>query len=205
VLKALGIRSVIDLRYPWEIAAAGRAPHDDEVGYLNLSIEHRPYEQTSLDPSIAVVPYLADRFAEVMTDGVDEIRATLQAIATDDRRPLVFHCASGKDRTGIVAALVLSLLGVDENDIVDDFARTEQVRDQLRADWSATHPGRQITWPGYGRTPPELMWRFLSDVASSYGSVRDYVAESLGLDADFVAELQRSLLEPASNDSSRHS
>jgi protein-tyrosine phosphatase len=55
----LGIRTVIDLRYPWEIERAGRVP--DHPGLDNLGIEHRPYRQARLDPSVEPARYLADR------------------------------------------------------------------------------------------------------------------------------------------------
>jgi protein-tyrosine phosphatase len=65
----------------------------------------------------------------------------------------VFHCASGKDRTGMVAALVLTLLGVPEDDIATDFALTELATTGLIADWRAAYPGRELVWRGYGRAP----------------------------------------------------
>ncbi|CNE39651.1 Tyrosine-protein phosphatase precursor [Mycobacterium tuberculosis] len=71
---------------------------------------------------------------------MDELRRTLEVIATSTRAT-VFHCKSGKDRTGIVAALVLSLLGVAGGDIIADFALTELATDHLIAEWRATHPG----------------------------------------------------------------
>ena len=62
--------------------------------------------------------------------------------------PVVFHCAGGKDRSGIVAALVPALLGVSQDDIAADFALTEATRDWLIADWRRTHPGEASLWPG---------------------------------------------------------
>src|SRR5690349_11908278 len=106
--QTLGVRTVIDLRYPFEIAARGRV-HDGPHTYHNLSIEHRPYDQPALGPDVDPARYLADRYAEVLADGVVELRSVLQIIAAEESAPLVFHCASGKDRTGIVAALVLTL------------------------------------------------------------------------------------------------
>jgi protein-tyrosine phosphatase len=61
----LGIRTVIDLRYPWEADAKGRVPEAERFRYANLSIEHRPYDQAEIDPDVDPWRYLADRFAEV--------------------------------------------------------------------------------------------------------------------------------------------
>lgn len=192
----LGIGTVVDLRYPWEIEARGRVPDDPSFTYHNLSIEHRPYDQPSLGPEIEVGPFLAERYLEVADDGVAELREALEVIATADR-PVVFHCASGKDRTGLLATLVLVLVGVSEADAVEDFALTELATGRLLADWRATHGGREPTWPGYGRAPAEVMTLFLAALSRRHGSVRDYAANALGVDESLTEALRERLLTPA--------
>ncbi|MFJ9947289.1 tyrosine-protein phosphatase [Kitasatospora sp. NPDC091207] len=193
VFRDLGIGTVIDLRYPWEIAAKGRIPVLDGVAYHNLSIEHRPYDQAEIDPDVDPWRYLADRFAEVTEDGVVEIRRVLELIATADR-PLVFHCASGKDRTGLIAALVLALLGVPEADIAADFALTELATPHLVADWHAANPGRALRWPGYGRAPEDVIRHVLADLTAAHGSVRAYATGTLGVDEELIGSLRARLL-----------
>ncbi|GAA2245303.1 MULTISPECIES: tyrosine-protein phosphatase [Kitasatospora] len=191
--RALGIRTVIDLRYPWEIEARGRVPEDLGVAYHNLSIEHRPYDQAALGPETDTAAFLAERYAEVAEDGVKELRRVLEVIAADGG-PLVFHCASGKDRTGIVAALVLDLLGVPEETVVADFALTGLATERLIADWRAANPGHELNWPGYGTAPAVLMRLFLDGLAERHGSVRGYVGEVLGLGTEFGERLRERLL-----------
>lgn len=79
--SSLGIGTVVDLRYPWEIEARGRVPEHPSLTYHNQSIEHRPYDQAALAPSVAPGPYLAARYMEVAEDGTKEIRETLELIA----------------------------------------------------------------------------------------------------------------------------
>ncbi|MHC0431709.1 tyrosine-protein phosphatase [Streptomyces sp. O3] len=191
--RALGIRTVIDLRYPWEIAAKGRVPEDPALTYVNLSVEHRPYDQAEIDPALAPWRYLADRFAEVALDGAVELREALRVIAYGSE-PQVFHCASGKDRTGLLAALVLSLLGVSEDDVAADFALTELATERLVADWHAAHPGRTLRWPGYGRAPEDVIRLFLSDLRETYGSVHAYAVQHVGVDAPLLSALRAQLL-----------
>ncbi|WP_333770587.1 tyrosine-protein phosphatase [Streptomyces sp. IBSBF 2435] len=193
----LGVTTVIDLRYPWEIDAKGRVPEHPGLAYHNLSIEHRPYDQPSLGPDVETGPFLAERFMEVAQDGVKELRQALDVIAAPDGGPVVFHCASGKDRTGQLAALVLALLGVPDDVIIEDFALTELATERLLADWRADHGGRSPQWPGYGRAPAEVMRLFLAAMADRYGSVAAYAAQELGADAELVAALRRNLLGPA--------
>ena len=194
----LGVRTVIDLRYPWEIERAGRVPEQPGLDYHNLSIEHRPYDQAAIDPTVDPWRHLADRYAEVIEDGVQEIRQALHVIAaadSPDSGPLVFHCASGKDRTGLIAAFVLTLLGVSEDDILADFARTELATDRLLADYRATHPDRHHIWPSYGRAPATVMRHVLNDLTATHGSVHTYATDRLGVDAALVTALRERLLE----------
>ncbi|WP_371516455.1 tyrosine-protein phosphatase [Kitasatospora sp. NBC_01300] len=192
-LQALGVRTVIDLRYPWEIAAKGRVPDYEGLVYHNLSIEHRPYDQAEIDPDVDPWRYLADRFAEVTEDGVEEIREALEVIAAAEE-PAVFHCASGKDRTGLIAALVLTLLGVSEDVIAADFALTELATPHLIAEWHAAHPGRTLRWPGYGRAPETVIRLALADLTARHGSVEAYATGALGLSPARAAALRSRLL-----------
>ncbi|WP_432157590.1 MULTISPECIES: GNAT family N-acetyltransferase [unclassified Streptomyces] len=193
---SLGVGTVIDLRYPWEIESRGRIPDHPSFTYRNLSIEHRPYDQAALTADVDPGPYLSERFMEVAEDGKKEIRTALRLIA-DATAPVAFHCASGKDRTGELAALVLTLLGVDEPTVVEDFTHTEPARPALLAEWRARNGGRSPGWPAFASAPASVMRLFLAAMRSRHGSVDGYVTGTLGLDA---AELRESLraayLEP---------
>ena len=92
--RTLGVRTVIDLRYPWEIASAGRLP-DHDVAFDNLSIEHRPYDQTLVGADVDPVAFFAEKYAEVSEDGAEEIRQVIRLIAVDAEVPLAFGCESG--------------------------------------------------------------------------------------------------------------
>ncbi|MGW6734566.1 tyrosine-protein phosphatase [Streptomyces sp. NPDC055013] len=133
---SLGIGTVIDLRYRWEIEKRGRVPG----------------------------------------------------------HPLAFHCASGKDRTGMVAALILGLLGVPERAITEDFTLTEQAVPALLADWKARNDGRAPTRPGFGRAPEAVMRLFLADLAGRYGSIEGYASEGLSLNPEPLSTTLRSAL-----------
>ncbi len=189
----LGIRTVIDLRYPWEIEAKGRVPEPGRFTYANLSIEHRPYDQAAIDPAIDPWRYLADRFAEVAEDGAEEIRQVIELIAAGPG-PTVFHCTSGKDRTGLVAALVLTLLEVSEEQILADFALTELATERLLADWHAANPGRTMRWPSYGRAPATVLSLVLADLRSRHGSVAGYLSDRVGITQGTADRLREGLL-----------
>jgi protein tyrosine/serine phosphatase len=195
---SLGIRTVIDLRYPSEIENSGRIPDHPSFTYHNLSIEHRPYNQATLTPDVAPGPYLSERYLEVAQDGTKEIRSALELVAkaAESDTPLAFHCAKGKDRTGLLAALILGLLGVPDETIIDDFTLTELAAPALLADWKALNNGRPPTWPGFNKTPPEVMRLFLSSLADQYGGIQGYVSEALSLNpGPLSTTLRNGLLE----------
>jgi protein-tyrosine phosphatase len=194
---ALGVRTVIDLRYRWEIEAGGRVPPGAGLAYFNCCVEHRPWDQASLSRELDPVRFVADRYAEVAADGADEIGQALRVIAAGDV-PIVIHCASGKDRTGLVAALVLGLLGVAAGDIAADYALTELATERLRADWRAAHPGRELIWPFYARAPREVMELVWAELAAKYGSAREYVTGYLGQPEQLIERLRAVYLEDAS-------
>ena len=112
-------------------------------------------------------------------------------------QPVVFHCAAGKDRTGLLAAILLGALGVSDDDIVGDYALTARHMDPIIE--------RMRTTPGYaeivGKLPaatfssrPEAMTGTLAGVRALWGSMREYVAAN-GLRADELLRLEKAVLE----------
>jgi protein-tyrosine phosphatase len=125
VLAALGLCTVIDLRERDEL---DRSP--DQLGPLNVRTLHHPLfdRPTSGIASTAVARRsLAETYLLVVDERADALVGVVRAIAADDVTPAIVHCTAGKDRTGMVIALVLSALGVEEELIVQDFAVTGQL------------------------------------------------------------------------------
>ena len=60
---------------------------------------------------------LGDRYFQILRFAAAPLARVVELVATS-AEPLVFHCAAGKDRTGLIATLLLSLLGVDEEDVI---------------------------------------------------------------------------------------
>ncbi|GAA1615448.1 tyrosine-protein phosphatase [Nonomuraea maheshkhaliensis] len=191
--RALRVRSVIDLRHAYEVEKAGRVPESEGQHYQNLPIEGRRWQKDLFDEELGVARYLADRYLEISEDGVQNLRIALETIARSDNAPVVIHCAAGKDRTGVLAALVLSLAGVSESDIVADYALTGLATERFVADWTRRHPGAPL-WPGFGLAPAEAMRHFLTDLTARHGSIERYVRQELQLSSATIAELRAHLL-----------
>jgi protein-tyrosine phosphatase len=118
----------------------------------------------------------------------ERVGQVISLIADHGAEPLVFHCAAGKDRTGIVAALLLAVAGVDDATIAEDFALSEQAMAAMTAWYKARrdHQHRnQLRRMGINKDKamrlmsarPETIHRFLTDVRSRHGSVEAYLAQ----------------------------
>jgi len=119
--------------------------------------------------------------------------------------PLVFHCAAGKDRTGIAAALLLSALGVDRATIVEDYALSERIVDYeqifLKASETAKTPysilrdlPRDLVQPLL-RSDPRYIEALLNHLDSQYGSPLGYLRTKLEIGDETISSLQELLLE----------
>jgi len=110
----------------------------------------------------------------------------------------VFHCAAGKDRTGIIAGLVLALLGVAADAVADDYALSEVATQRWEASIAAG--GRDDTQTAWGYVPPAMlvadrrtMMRFLSGIEATSGSIERFVT-SIGVADTNINRLRRTLL-----------
>jgi protein-tyrosine phosphatase len=191
--RALRVRTVIDLRHPMEVDKSGRVPDELGLAYHNLPVEARRWQLATYDKAQGVPRFLAERYLEVCEDGVGHLRTALETIARTDNAPVVIHCAAGKDRTGLLTAMVLSLAGVSDDDIVADYALTGLATERFIADWRARHPDADM-WDGFGLAPAEAMRLFLAALQDRHGTVEAYVTEVLGVGRDTVEELRGHLL-----------
>ena len=183
---ALGIRTVVDLRRPSELTEHGRLPDLAGVAYHHLHLIHPAWERSPEDDLPARTAYLIDRYTEMAAAGGDAIGDALRLIAQSSSAPLVFHCMAGKDRTGIVAALTLALLGVDDATVAADYALSEAPDEAYRMR-HALNPAPYVV------VPAAVMTGFLGALRDGHGSIEGYV-KSLGVTADDIAAMRDHLL-----------
>lgn len=124
----------------------------------------------------------------------------LRFLSSESNLPTLIHCAAGKDRTGILIALLLSVLGVSKQDIVDDYVLTEILRPN-RIDAFASRFIAVDRDPEIARTlfeaPAEAMEGFLGYLDDTYGGVAEYLIQCAGVDAEVLARLRRNMITPA--------
>jgi protein tyrosine/serine phosphatase len=192
----LGVRTVVDLRRPFEIERHGRVPHSDGLDYRNLVIEHVDWDSVEQPRDLPHERWLADRYLNFAEDGRAGLAAALGVIADPATAPVVVHCMAGKDRTGVVCALTLSLLGVSDAEIAQDYALTEVAMASLTAYLQQNKPEAVQDKYHLFDCPQEAMLLFLADLRERHGSVEGYVRE-IGIDAGQLASMREHLLTPA--------
>ncbi len=134
--------------------------------------------------------------------------AALFAQLAADKTPALFHCSAGKDRTGIAAALILSLLGAPRATIVADYALTNDCIDleehlQRRHGSSLGVGDNLALFPHLDRATrrplidasPDYLLAALGQIEEDLGSVDNYLREDLGVSADVANRIRANLLE----------
>ncbi len=191
---ALGIRTVIDLRRPFEVDKFGRVHERYGLDYRNLVINHIDWDGIAHPEGTVHERWLADRYLNFAEDGREGILESLRLIADPAAAPVVVHCMAGKDRTGTICALTLSLLGVSDADIAEDYALTTDAMAPLTEYLLKTDPDAVRGNEHMFDSPPAAMLMFLDDLRALHGSVENYVRD-LGLtDAELTA-MRHHLLE----------
>ncbi|MDR1440047.1 MAG: tyrosine-protein phosphatase [Clostridiales bacterium] len=168
-LSEYGVKHVIDLRTPGELLAAPDPQAlKSAMGYRNIPLmSGEVADATRAGVSLAEAPsdFLPEFYISLLRDGRDTIREIMGAMASAGNGGVVFHCAAGKDRTGVVAALLLGAAGVCREDILANYEVTHTYLRRNAAMMGSAE--------GY---PPELM----QSRASSLGRALGYIGTEHG-------------------------
>jgi protein-tyrosine phosphatase len=192
--EEIRLGDVIDLRSTPELQSEGRGPLEAEP----VRFHHLPlFDGAMAESREAAARYtLADRYVLMAEFARGPIARVLDTLAHTDS-PAVFHCAAGKDRTGVVSALILGLLGVDDEVIVADYVATREALDGIVDRLMALDGYRKmldLLPPDTMHANPETMLEFLARLRESHGSFEGY-ARNAGLSEATVQRLRARLVE----------
>jgi protein tyrosine/serine phosphatase len=193
----IGLRTVVDLRMPEEAAREGRGLLAGRVdGYANLPVRSGDWVSADVMPDFANID-VVEHYLGYLEASTPEILTIIGIFADADRLPVVFHCAAGKDRTGVVAALVLDMLGVEHEEIVADYAATavnlDKVLERVRASQTFREMGLLDLKAAILRAEPETMREFLRRLTTSFGGAATWARER-GFEQATIDRLQDTLL-----------
>lgn len=189
-LKNIPLISIVDFRSETEIASA---PDKNPASVLrNYALSINPGNLTSVD-EIANLP--EDKLKNIMLDinrmlvtdsvCVDQYRTFFSLLQDEKDTPLMFHCTAGKDRTGMGAALFLYSLGVDEEDILQDYLSSNIYLKEKYADFTTLYP----QFKSLMGVSPEYLKAGLDEIKTQYGSIDSYLTKTLNVDLNKMREL----------------
>lgn len=167
IVRNLGLRLLNDLRTPSEAQRTGRGLLEAEpIPYLNVSVTR---EGSQLEERMLSSPGhdLADRYLSYLEGGAAAFVDALRLIADPRSYPMVFSCVFGKNRSGELAALLLSCLGVEPMAIVNDYALSEARMEHI-VTFLLQDPAYSDT---IDRTPPSLLSANASTMSSFLGAL----------------------------------
>ena len=196
-LRFLGIRSVLDLRTTAELDSHGSA----DVARIGAELHHVPvltevWDGAAFDLGIDPVQFLSARYDEILElNGGTLVKAVLAIV--DTRGPVLLHCTAGKDRTGVLAALILASAGVPDPIVADDYARSDATMPDLIALFDAHVPAMAAAVagqpPAFLAAPREAMLRTLTSIRWDHGDAANYLVSN-GLPLTALSALRRRLL-----------
>ena len=196
VFRTLGVAAIVDLRSPAEIERTGRGLIANEphrfVSAPVLSNYATSEPRAGLDED-----YLTRRYLQYLEVGAAAFVSVFEEMTKEENYPLVFNCFLGKDRTGVVAALVLSCLGVRRARVIEDYAFSEErvvhivakllrdpnLRDEVEGDDPILLGARA-----------ETMANFLSAMDARFGGALPWAA-SVGVAPQSIARVRDLLLD----------
>jgi protein-tyrosine phosphatase len=192
----MGLGTVIDLRSDEEVSEVGCGAIAERTTIHHVPLFKSTGRGADADAVRAQLPSdMGGLYFLMLTAARAPIVDVVKLLARSEA-PAVFHCAAGKDRTGVISALLLSLLDVPESTIVADYAFSRQNIDRINDRlWSSESYQRLMdTLPdGAYDADPAAMQSFLEKVRSRHGSFSDW-AEDAGLDGNIRERLRERLL-----------
>jgi protein-tyrosine phosphatase len=195
VVATLGLRTAVDLRAAHEVDDHPHEPLTD----ADVVVHHRPIvDETRRKGGDTPTDLAIDEAYVMMLERFgDRFATVVELLADSGGHPVAFFCAGGKDRTGLVAALVLGALGVADETIAADYALTAGIlpvlleRNRVRAE--ARGVPAEVVEHELLTAEATTMLAVLERLRSDHGSVGGYL-EAHGLSPDAVAALRAGLL-----------
>ncbi len=196
-LRALGVRTVIDLRTNFE-----RENTPSQLDGLGANVLHRPIFEHPIEPTDSTMQgiTLAGLYATWITERAPELVGAVRELAKTDALPALVHCTGGKDRTGLVIALALSAVGVPDDVVAADYGATNlfltEAAVQTMSGASTVSGVDKDRLMAMMASPPELLISTLRSLRETYGNVSEFL-RAHGMSGEEIGALREVLLTAA--------
>jgi protein tyrosine/serine phosphatase len=193
-----GVQRIVDLRFAEELAED--QPRDVDIDVVHVSVLGESFDPDyvkELDAHLAandVADHYAWSYVEFLERHRDRFGRAFAAVA-DAQGTVVVHCMGGKDRTGIVSALLLRLAGVSHDVIGKDYAVTAANLEPSTSQWipKIADEAERAKWEKLKDTPAGAMIRVVQEIEHRYGDVASYL-RAAGLSDEQVGRLRERLV-----------
>lgn len=198
LLERLKLRTVIDLRTHRELEVNGTFPvNDHPVEFVHVPVMDQTWSRENVPGVEAATEYLVSAYKDMLDSGAEKFGDAFRVMTDPANLPAVFHCAAGKDRTGLIAAMVLMAVGVHIDLVVADYGLTNGAIERLR-DWAREHhpdfsQKLMDTPPVMLAADPKAMHIVLGDLVKQHGSMANYL-QGLGVTQQEIASLHASFV-----------
>ena len=176
-----GVSRIVDLRFRSELETDPPRELDVEVVHVPVLPEPEAPEWAEIDAVGDAAPdaesATRDVYLEFLERGRPQFGAAVAAVADAPEGTVVVHCFGGKDRTGLVVALLLRLAGVGLDEIAADYGESERNLAERTREWidEAEDDVDRERRLRITRTPPQAMLGVLEELERRYGSVGGYL------------------------------
>ena len=176
-----GVRTVVDLRFPEELAADPPRELPIEVVHVSVLGRADPQYAAELDARLAGLPdavaHTREAYLEFLERNRPAFARAVSAVATAPAGGVLVHCMEGKDRTGLVVALLLRLAGVPPAEIAADYALSAERLAPVFAPWldAAPDDAQRERRRRVASTPAAAMLGVLEELDRRYGGVECYL------------------------------
>jgi protein-tyrosine phosphatase len=197
-IASIGLRTVFDLRDPVASEKRPNRLNDPSVSQLRVDlttralVELRDRLRTGHLSESESLAYIRANTASIAIEQAEGMKAVFGCLARPEVFPLLVHCSYGKDRTGIVSALLLFALGVPEETIYADYMLSNDCLVAFR-EAAIAEPGWEHTGPLW-ETKRDYLDGAFSAICDKYGSVESYLQGAIGLTHEMRTELKARLL-----------
>ncbi|HCM90026.1 MULTISPECIES: tyrosine-protein phosphatase [Vagococcus] len=181
-IKKYGINTVIDLRTEQERRETGYTLTEDKEivkHYISLMISDNVMDITQAETEMT----LGSFYCKLLDESKEQFKEIFEVFASDESKGVLFHCAAGKDRTGVVAALMLNLLGANEADIIANYEVTYSYL-SANPKFEAPDMYRHLI-----NSDREHMIIFLDKLNKEYGNAEEYL-KNCGVSVEKINNLK---------------
>jgi len=174
---------------------------DDSIEYVHIRaleyLNYTPYDKNIPLPPIEFFLDLYKRLA-VSEDGIECFKKFFQEILSCDGGSILYHCTSGKDRTGVATSLLLYVLGCSMDTIYDEYLSVNSYQknqfDNFLKTYTPVDKDDYIFYETYYIAKREFLKSFFDSIILKYGSVRSYLINALCLSEYDIMKIRNKYL-----------